>query len=143
LHGEEQLLHSKNNPKHNTLKWWFNLTLKESSAVSSSILQVINGRDELRRRKYNMFHTNKVDFPRAHKKTVVHTYVVCSQMQYIKPRTQIRTYNAEKVFKLLNSSEKEFVEIQKQTALGKLKGFQKGPQWFQSCLKYVDSLNLA
>lgn len=90
-----------------------------------------------------MFHTNKVDFPRAHKKTVVHTYVVCSQMQYIKPRTQIRTYNAEKVFKLLNSSEKEFVEIQKQTALGKLKGFQKGPQWFQSCLKYVDSLNLA
>jgi len=64
-------------------------------------------------------------------------------MQYIKPSTPIRTYNAENIFKLLNSSEKEFVEIQKQTELGKLKSLQKGPRWFQSCLNYVDSLNLA
>jgi len=66
-----------------------------------------------------MFHTNKVDFHQVHKKTVIHTNVVCSQMQYIKPSTQIRTYNAGNVFKLLNSSEKEFAEIQKQTILEK------------------------
>jgi non-homologous end joining protein Ku len=68
-----------------------------------------------------MFHTNKVDFHQAHKKkkTVTHTNMVCSQMQYIKPSTQIRTYNAGNVFKLVNSSEKEFVEIQKQTTLEK------------------------
>jgi len=87
LHGEEQLPHSRNNQKHYTLECWFNLTLTVSSAVAASILQVINGRDELGRRKYNTFHTNKVDFHQAHKNTVNHTYVVCSQMQYIKPST--------------------------------------------------------
>jgi hypothetical protein len=90
-----------------------------------------------------MFHTNKVDFPQAHKNTVIHIYVVCSQVKYIKPSKQIRTYDAENVFKLLNSHEKEFVEIQGQTALEKFKSLQKGPRWFQSCLTYVDSLNLA
>jgi hypothetical protein len=66
-----------------------------------------------------MFHTNKVDFHQVHKNTVLCTYVVCSQMQYIKPSAQIHTYDAENVFKLLNTSEKKFVEIQKQTALEK------------------------
>ena len=111
---EEELPHGRNNQKHYTLECWLNVTLKESSAVAASILQVINGRDELCRRKYNTFHTNKVDFHQAH-----NTYVVCSQMPYIKPSTQIYTYDAEKVFKLLNSSEKEFVEIQKQTTFVK------------------------
>jgi hypothetical protein len=126
--------------KHYTLECWFNLTLNELSAVSASMLQVTNGMDESRRRKCNTFHTNKVDFHQAHKNTVIHTYVVSSQMQYIKPSTQICTYDAENVFKLLNSSEKEFVEIQKQRALEKLQRLQKGPRWFQNCLKYVDSL---
>jgi hypothetical protein len=40
-------------------------------------------------------------------------------MQYIKPSTQIHIYDAENVFKLLSSSEKEFVEIQEQTAFEK------------------------
>jgi hypothetical protein len=64
-------------------------------------------------------------------------------MQYIKPSAQIRTYDAENVFKLVNSSEKEFVKIQKQTALEKLQRLQRRPRWFQNCLKYVDLLNLA
>jgi hypothetical protein len=66
-----------------------------------------------------MLHTNKVDFHQVHKNTVIHTNVVCSQTLYNKPSTQIRTYDAENVFKLLNSSEKEFGEIQKQTTLEK------------------------
>jgi len=73
VHEEEQLPHSRNNQKHYTLECWLNVILKESSAVAASILQVINCRDELRRRKYNMFHTNKVDFHQAHENTVIHT----------------------------------------------------------------------
>ena len=47
-----------------------------------------------------MFHTNKVDFHQVHKNTLIHTYVVCSQMQYIKPSTQICAYNAENIFQV-------------------------------------------
>jgi len=90
-----------------------------------------------------MFHIKKVDFHQVHKNTVIYNYVVCSQMQYIKPSTQIRTYDAENVFKLLNLVKRSLLKFESKLPLKKLKSLQKGPEWFQSCLTYVDSLNVA